>query len=64
MADVTAVRVSSPTYQAFQILHLAFVVAPAVAGIDKFLHILTNWDAYLAPLVPHTLGSRRMCPPN
>jgi len=54
--NVTAVRVSSPTYQAYQILQLAFVVAPVVAGIDKFLHFLTNWDAYLAPIIPKTLG--------
>jgi hypothetical protein len=56
MADVTAVRVSSPTYQAYQILHLAFVVAPLIAGIDKFFHFLTNWDVYLAPMVPNLLG--------
>jgi hypothetical protein len=53
---VTAVRVSSPTYQAYQILHLAFVVAPVAAGIDKFFHFLANWDAYLAPVIPTTLG--------
>jgi hypothetical protein len=56
MADATAVRVSSPTYQAYQILHLAFTVAPVIAGIDKFFQFLTNWDAYLAPIVPRMLG--------
>ena len=56
MADTSAVRVSSPTYQAYQILHLAFVVAPVVAGVDKFFHFLTNWDVYLAPIVPNMLG--------
>jgi hypothetical protein len=56
MTDAIAVRVSSPTYQAYQILHLAFVVAPVVAGIDKFFHVLTNWDAYLAPIIPNMLG--------
>src|SRR4051812_35061627 len=54
--NVTAVRVSSPAYQAYQILHLAFVVAPVVAGIDKFFHFLANWDVYLAPMVTNTLG--------
>jgi hypothetical protein len=39
----------SPTYQAYQILHWGFVAAPAIAGADKFLHLLTNWDQYLAP---------------
>jgi len=26
-------------------------VAPVIAGIDKFLHLLTNWDMYLAPVI-------------
>src|SRR4051812_9845674 len=38
-----------PGYQAYQILHVAFVVAPILAGIDKFFHVLTDWDMYLAP---------------
>jgi len=42
---------SSPSYQAYQILHLSFTVAPVVAGIDKFFHLLGNWDQYLAPWV-------------
>jgi hypothetical protein len=41
--------VHSPTYQAYQILHWGFVAAPVIAGADKFLHLLTNWDQYLAP---------------
>ncbi len=41
----------SPTYQAYQILHWGFVAAPVIAGADKFLHLLTNWDQYLAPVV-------------
>lgn len=43
-------------YQAYQILHFGFTVAPIIAGLDKFLHILTNWDQYLAPVVNNTLG--------
>ncbi|MEO8797841.1 MAG: hypothetical protein ABI551_08150 [Polyangiaceae bacterium] len=38
-----------PTYQAFQILHIGFVAAPVIAGIDKFFGLLTNWDDYLSP---------------
>ena len=30
-------------------------MAPIIAGIDKFLHLLTDWDKYLAPIVPNTL---------
>jgi hypothetical protein len=38
-------------YQAYQLLHVAFVVAPILAGLDKFFHLLTNWDMYLAPWI-------------
>jgi uncharacterized membrane protein YphA (DoxX/SURF4 family) len=41
----------SPGYQAYQILHVAFVVAPVIAGLDKFFHLLVNWDMYLAPII-------------
>jgi len=54
--EATTVRVSSPSYQAYQILHIAFTVAPIVAGLDKFFHFLVNWDMYLAPVVPRVLG--------
>ena len=40
-----------PAYQAYQLLYLGFIVAPLVAGLDKFTHLLTDWDRYLAPLV-------------
>lgn len=40
-------RVSTPGYQGYQILHLAFAVAPILAGLDKFFHLLVNWDQYL-----------------
>jgi hypothetical protein len=39
----------NPAHQAYQILHWGFVAAPVLAGADKFLHLLTNWDQYLAP---------------
>ena len=55
MTTSTAVRVDSPSYQAYQILHVAFTVAPIIAGIDKYFHFLVNWDLYLAPIVPKTL---------
>ena len=52
MAERVTTRLSSPSYQAYQILHLAFTVAPIVAGADKFTHFLVNWDRYLSPLMP------------
>jgi uncharacterized membrane protein YphA (DoxX/SURF4 family) len=48
--EFTAER-KSPAYQAYQILRFGFAVAPIVAGTDKFLHLLCNWDQYLAPWV-------------
>ena len=41
--------------QAFLILRFAFTVAPILAGLDKFAHLLVNWDQYLAPLVNNVL---------
>jgi hypothetical protein len=34
-----------------KLLHFAFVAAPVIAGIDKFLHLPVNWDMYLAPVI-------------
>jgi len=42
---------SRPAYQGYQILHFAFTVAPILAGLDKFFHLLVNWDMYLAPWI-------------
>jgi hypothetical protein len=42
---------STPGYQAYRILHAGFVAAPLLAGLDKFFHLLTNWDIYLAPRI-------------
>jgi len=32
------------------------VVAPLIAGLDKFAHLLVHWDQYLTPLVPRLTG--------
>jgi uncharacterized membrane protein YphA (DoxX/SURF4 family) len=42
---------SRPAWQAYWILRVAFTAAPIVAGLDKFFHLLCNWDQYLAPWV-------------
>ncbi len=44
------------SHQAYRILHFGFTVAPIIAGLDKFTHILTDWTQYLAPFIPQTLG--------
>ena len=57
-----AASTSSPAYQAYWILHVGFTVAPILAGLDKFFHLLVNWDQYLpgvvtriSPISPHTV---------
>lgn len=45
--NTDSVSATRPSYQAYQILRLGFTVAPIVAGLDKFLHLLVNWDQYL-----------------
>jgi hypothetical protein len=48
-------RSHDAAYQGYQILHWTFVAAPTLAGLDKFFHVLTNWDQYLAPAVAKVL---------
>jgi len=43
----SAQQTTSPAYQAFRLLHIGFVAAPILAGMDKFFHVLVNWDQYL-----------------
>ncbi len=49
------IRTQSPSYQAYQLLYIAFVVAPLIAGADKFFHLLVDWDQYVSPLVTKML---------
>ncbi len=39
----------NPAFQAFLLLRSAFTVAPILFGLDKFAHVLVDWDVYLAP---------------
>src|SRR5437660_135769 len=62
-ADAAADKIaSSPALQAFWILRFGFTVAPILAGLDKFFHLMVNWDQYLpevvarvSPIQPHGL---------
>ena len=38
-----------PAFQAFALLRSVFTVAPILFGLDKFAHVLVDWDRYLAP---------------
>jgi hypothetical protein len=44
-----------PAFQAFWLLRIGFTVAPILFGIDKFTHLLTDWDRYLAPQIADAL---------
>ena len=44
-----------PAFQAYLVLYVGFVALPVVAGLDKFFHLLVNWDQYLAPLATRLL---------
>ena len=46
-----AIIEQSPAWRAYQILRFGFTAAPILAGIDKFFHVLCNWDQYLAPWI-------------
>lgn len=52
----TARAATRPSYQAYWILRLGFTVAPIVAGLDKFFHLLVDWDKYLPGVVNHAVG--------
>jgi hypothetical protein len=51
----TTRAVVEPARRAYQILHWGFVVLPTLTGLDKFAHLLTNWDQYLAHSVERLL---------
>ena len=53
----------SPAHQAYRILHFGFTVAPIIAGLDKFFHLLVKWDQYLpgGETVTHTAAHADAC---
>ena len=50
-AATSEARRDNPAYQAFWLLRLGFTAAPILFGLDKFAHVLVNWDRYLAPWI-------------
>src|SRR5256885_3124403 len=48
-------RFDNPAYQAFWLLRIGFALAPILFGLDKFAHVLVNWDRYLAPRIVNHL---------
>src|SRR5215510_4388139 len=49
-------KAGSLSYQAYRILQFGFIVAPIVAGLDKFFGLLVNWDQYLPSSVNRMVG--------
>jgi uncharacterized membrane protein YphA (DoxX/SURF4 family) len=41
----------NPAYQGYLLLRVGFVVAPILAGLDKFFDFTVDWSRYLAPWV-------------
>ena len=54
--NTEGVSTTSPSYQAYQILRAGFTVAAILAGLDKFFHLLVNWDQYLPAFVNNLTG--------
>ena len=45
-------------YEAYRILHAGFTIAPILAGLDKFFHVLVDWDKYLPNVVNNLVGGQ------
>jgi len=43
------------TDKAINLLRWTYGLVPIVAGADKFMHLLTDWDKYLAPAIANIL---------
>ncbi|MCU7547579.1 hypothetical protein OCK74_00565 [Chitinophagaceae bacterium LB-8] len=63
-ASQAPAKATSQVERVISILRWTYGLVPIAAGADKFLHLLTDWDQYLAPAVtdiiplqPHTFMS-------
>lgn len=48
-------RAMTQTEKVFTLLRWTYGLVPIIAGADKFMHLLTNWDQYLAPAIANLL---------
>ena len=46
----------APVMQSYWLMRALYTVAPILFGLDKFFNLMTNWEEYLAPQIPRTLG--------
>ena len=58
LPEATEIDAESAGRQAYQILRFGFTVAPIIAGLDKFFHLLVDWDQYLPGFVNNLSGGR------
>ena len=56
-AQAESRTLSDPAYQAYQILHIGFTVAPILFGLDKFFNVMVEWEKYVAPWVVRIVGN-------
>lgn len=54
--NADSVDTARPGYQAYQILHIGFTIAPIAMGLDKYFNLLVDWDKYLPPFVNNVTG--------
>ena len=57
IAQAESISVADPAYQAYQILHIGFTVAPILFGLDKFFNLMVDWEKYVAPWVGRIVGN-------
>jgi hypothetical protein len=51
----TSWLVARPAYQSYLKLHVGFAALSVIAGLDKFFHLLVDWDQYSAWMVTPAL---------
>jgi hypothetical protein len=49
MKEMETINLNQAIKPTFNLLKLTFGIVPIVAGADKFVNILTNWEQYIHP---------------
>jgi hypothetical protein len=57
IARAESISVADPAYQAYQILHIGFTVAPILFGLDKFFNLMVDWEKYVVPWAVRIIGN-------
>jgi hypothetical protein len=47
---------TDPAFQAFWLMRVGFTLVPILFGLDKFAHVMVDWDKYLAPEVQNWIS--------